>query len=116
MALFVVDAVCAPAAGVGAGSCGGYSGDLTKPSRVLFDRQGIAMTPPASPLPPAAAAPRPAPCPACTCLNYEDVYSDPGAPLSRRTSWGTHILAKLDGQRKLLMEVSASNTGAPAAS
>ena len=37
--------------------------------------------------------------------NYEDVYSDPGSPLTRRTQWGTYILAKVDGQRKLLLEV-----------
>ncbi|MEW5309906.1 MAG: hypothetical protein WDW38_001749 [Sanguina aurantia] len=35
--------------------------------------------------------------------NYEDVYTDPGSPLSRRTALGTYILAKLDGERKLLM-------------
>ncbi|MEW5303425.1 MAG: hypothetical protein WDW36_006118 [Sanguina aurantia] len=35
--------------------------------------------------------------------NYEDVYTDPGSPLSRRTAMGTYILAKLDGERKLLM-------------
>ncbi|KAJ9509690.1 hypothetical protein QJQ45_011313 [Haematococcus lacustris] len=49
--------------------------------------------------------------PRAVCRNYEDVYSDPGAPLSRRTSWGTHILAKLDGQRKLLMEPVLRATG-----
>jgi len=27
------------------------------------------------------------------------VYDDPGAPLSRRTKWGTYVLAKLDGKR-----------------
>ncbi len=41
------------------------------------------------------------------CRNYEDVYTDPGSPLSRRTQWGTYVLAKVDGQRKLLMEVRA---------
>eukprot|EP00879_Flechtneria_rotunda_P026301 GHRR01028036.1.p1 GENE.GHRR01028036.1~~GHRR01028036.1.p1 ORF type:complete len:835 (+),score=219.07 GHRR01028036.1:164-2668(+) len=35
--------------------------------------------------------------------SYEDVYSDPGSPLSRRTSNGSYILAKIDGQRQLLM-------------
>ena len=37
--------------------------------------------------------------------NYEDVYSDPGSPLTRRTAWGTYVLAKVDGQRQLLLEV-----------
>jgi len=36
--------------------------------------------------------------------NYEDVYTDPGSPLSRRTRWGTYVLAKLDGKNQLLME------------
>eukprot|EP00798_Chlamydomonas_sp_ICE-L_P008109 gene8109-1355_t len=36
--------------------------------------------------------------------NYEDAYTDPGSPLSRRTKMGTYILAKIDGQRKFLME------------
>jgi len=36
--------------------------------------------------------------------NYEDVYTDPGSPLSRRTEWGTYVLAKVDGKRQLLME------------
>ncbi len=31
------------------------------------------------------------------------MYSDPGSPISRRTKDGTYILAKIDGQRKLLM-------------
>lgn len=35
--------------------------------------------------------------------NYEDVYNDPGSPFQRRTSKGTMVLAKVDGQRKLLM-------------
>jgi len=35
--------------------------------------------------------------------SYEDVYSDPGSPLSRRTSRGTYILAKIDGKRQLLL-------------
>eukprot|EP00775_Hariotina_reticulata_P003220 gene3220-3497_t len=35
--------------------------------------------------------------------SYEDVYGDPGSPLSRRTSAGTYILAKVDGKRQLLM-------------
>ncbi|KAF5827418.1 hypothetical protein DUNSADRAFT_697 [Dunaliella salina] len=35
-----------------------------------------------------------------------------GAPLSRRTRWGTYVLAKLDGERKLLMEgIGASEEG-----
>lgn len=40
--------------------------------------------------------------------SFEDVYSDPGSPLTRRTSSGTYILAKVDGKRELLM----SGTGA----
>lgn len=28
---------------------------------------------------------------------YEDVYSDPGSPLSRRTDNGTYIIAKVGG-------------------
>lgn len=35
--------------------------------------------------------------------NYEDVYTDPGSPISRRTAMGTYVLAKLDGERKLLL-------------
>eukprot|EP00878_Enallax_costatus_P006199 GHUV01006499.1.p1 GENE.GHUV01006499.1~~GHUV01006499.1.p1 ORF type:complete len:627 (+),score=153.93 GHUV01006499.1:1175-3055(+) len=35
--------------------------------------------------------------------SYEDVYGDPGTPLSRRTSASTYILAKVDGKRQLLM-------------
>eukprot|EP00983_Pelagomonas_calceolata_P061499 1146856-Pelagomonas_calceolata.AAC.8 len=51
-------------------------------------------------------------CNAPLCRNYEDVYNDPGAPLSRRTKWGTYVLAKLDGERKLLMEgIGASEEG-----
>jgi len=48
----------------------------------------------------------------CACRNYEDVYSDPGAPLARRTKWGTYVLAKLEGKRQLLMEgTGASEEG-----
>ena len=36
--------------------------------------------------------------------NYEDSYSDPGSPLTRRSRWGTGILALVDGERKLLMQ------------
>lgn len=36
--------------------------------------------------------------------NYEDVYSDPGSPATRRTPFGTYVIAKLDGERKLLMQ------------
>ena len=43
--------------------------------------------------------------------NYEDVYSDPGSPLTRRTAWGTYVLAKVDGQRKLLLEVRGMMAG-----
>lgn len=47
-----------------------------------------------------------------TRRNYEDVYNDPGAPLTRRTKWGTYVLAKLEGKRQLLMEgIGASEEG-----
>lgn len=36
--------------------------------------------------------------------HYEDAYTDPGHPLFRRTRWGTHVLALVDGRRKLLMQ------------
>lgn len=36
--------------------------------------------------------------------NYEDAYTDPGSPASRRTSLGTYVLAMVDGQKKLLMQ------------
>ena len=36
--------------------------------------------------------------------NYEDAYSDPGSPASRRTSLGTYVLAMVDNQKKLLMQ------------
>ncbi len=35
--------------------------------------------------------------------SYEDVYNDPGYPVARRTSRGTYVLAKIDGERKLLL-------------
>lgn len=38
------------------------------------------------------------------CRDYEDVYNDPGTPMSRQTSRGTSILAKIDGERKLLLQ------------
>lgn len=37
--------------------------------------------------------------------------SDPGSPLTRRTHWGTYVLARVDGENKLLMEVRASTVG-----
>lgn len=27
--------------------------------------------------------------------NYEDVYGDPGSPLTRRTQWGTYAIARI---------------------
>lgn len=36
--------------------------------------------------------------------NYEDAYTDPGSPASRRTSLGTYVLAMVDNQKKLLMQ------------
>lgn len=46
---------------------------------------------------------------ACTRLlvltrNYEDAYSDPGSPASRRTAWGSYILATVDDGRQLLLQ------------
>ncbi len=43
--------------------------------------------------------------PPSTHRNYEDVYSDPGSPLTRRTAQSTYILAKVEGKRQLLLEV-----------
>ena len=37
--------------------------------------------------------------------------SDPGSPLTRRTHWGTYVLARVDGENKLLMEVRVSDVG-----
>jgi hypothetical protein len=41
--------------------------------------------------------------------NYEDVYGDPGTPVTRRTSRGTFILAKVDGKRQFLMQGSGAS-------
>lgn len=41
--------------------------------------------------------------------NYEDAYSDPGSPATRRTQWGTYVLALVDGERKLLMQGSGAS-------
>lgn len=38
--------------------------------------------------------------------SFEDVYNDPGYPVARRTARGTYILAKIDGERKLLLNGS----------
>lgn len=40
---------------------------------------------------------------------YEDAYTDPGSPASRRTKWGTYVLALVDGERKLLMQGSGAS-------
>lgn len=40
--------------------------------------------------------------------NYEDAYTDPGSPASRRTKLGTSVLAMVDGQKKLLMQGEVS--------
>ena len=40
----------------------------------------------------------------CTCRNYEDAYSDPGSPVTRRTPQGSFVLAMVDDQKKLLMQ------------
>ncbi len=37
--------------------------------------------------------------------NFDDVYDDPGSPLMRRLSNGSYVIAKLNGERKLLMQV-----------
>ena len=39
-----------------------------------------------------------------TCRNYEDAYSDPGSPVTRRTPQGSFVLAMVDDQKKLLMQ------------
>lgn len=46
--------------------------------------------------------------------NYEDSYSDPGSPMTRRTPLGTYVLAQLAGNsgdsgdsRSLLLQVSS---------
>jgi hypothetical protein len=36
--------------------------------------------------------------------NYEDAYTDPGSPASRRTARGTYVLARLEGTGQLLMQ------------
>ena len=36
--------------------------------------------------------------------NYEDAYTDPGGPASRRTSRGTYVLARLVGSGELIMQ------------
>ncbi|GAB4818840.1 hypothetical protein N2152v2_005886 [Parachlorella kessleri] len=41
--------------------------------------------------------------------NYEDAYTDPGSPLTRRTALGTYVLALLDDQHKLLMQGSGAS-------
>ena len=40
----------------------------------------------------------------CACRNYEDAYTDPGSPSTRKTKWNTYVLAQLDDQQKLLLE------------
>ena len=40
----------------------------------------------------------------CCRRNYEDSYTDPGSPVTRRTQYGTYVLVQLDGQQKLLLE------------
>ena len=40
----------------------------------------------------------------CACRNYEDAYSDPGSPVTRRTPQGSFVLAMVDDQKKLLMQ------------
>jgi hypothetical protein len=51
-------------------------------------------------------------CASCLVRNYEDAYTDPGSPLMRVTEWGTHVLALVNGERKLLMEVGDIHTSA----
>ena len=36
--------------------------------------------------------------------DYEDAYTDPGSPATRRTKMGTYVLATLDGTRQLIMQ------------
>ena len=40
---------------------------------------------------------------------YEDAYTDPGSPATRRTQWGTYVLALVEGQRRLLMQGSGAS-------
>jgi hypothetical protein len=40
----------------------------------------------------------------CHCRNYEDAYTDPGSPATRRTSSGSYVLALVDDERKLLLQ------------
>ena len=68
-------------------------------------------------LPPAAAStasltpcPPPALPPALArSTRPQDAYSDPGSPASRRTQWGTYVLALVGGERKLLMQGSGAS-------
>ena len=53
-------------------------GDPAQPKRVLFDR------------------------------NYEDAYTDPGSPASRRTGRGTYVLVRLEGTGELIMQGASS--------
>lgn len=40
--------------------------------------------------------------------NFEDAYSDPGSPVTRRTPQGSFVLAMVDDQKKLLMQGSGA--------
>jgi hypothetical protein len=36
--------------------------------------------------------------------DYEDAYTDPGSPATRRTTLGTYVLATLEGTRQLILQ------------
>jgi len=81
----------------------------TRTSRVWMiapgeaDAAGEAGADASSPSPPPGAAPLALTKRLLFDRNYEDAYGDPGSPLSRRTSLGTYVLARLGGRRRLLM-------------
>lgn len=39
----------------------------------------------------------------------QDAYTDPGSPATRRTPWGTYVLALVEGERRLLMQGSGAS-------
>ena len=71
---------------------------LEPPLPLLWSRHNWVAWRPAHPQ-------RPALCAAPTA----DAYSDPGSPASRRTQWGTYVLALVEGERKLLMQGSGAS-------
>jgi hypothetical protein len=45
--------------------------------------------------------------------DYEDAYTDPGSPATRRTKMGTYVLATLEGTRQLIMQGTHNNKSSP---